>query len=138
MEKSMLGEAGYFTSLPRKTLEHMIDVVKGIEPEVGYGLILQLSQAEADMRMVRTEKTKTVCTYCGVGCTFDIWHRDRQVLKVEPHEGPANGISTCVKGKFGGSTTLTPATALLPHSSATAISSASVRGTRLSTSSPAK
>lgn len=101
MEKSMLGEAGYFTGLPRQALEPMIDVVKGIEPEIGYGPILQLSQAEAEMRMVRTEKTKTVCTYCGVGCSFDIWHRDRQILKVEPHDGPANGISTCIKGKFG-------------------------------------
>ncbi len=101
MEKSMLGEAGYFTGLPAQALGHMIDVVKGIEPELGYGPILQVSQAEADMRMVRTQKTKTVCTYCGVGCSFDIWHRDRQILKVEPHDGPANGISTCVKGKFG-------------------------------------
>ncbi|MGC2639751.1 MAG: formate dehydrogenase subunit alpha [Acidobacteriaceae bacterium] len=101
MEKSMLGEAGYLTHLPRTTLEDMIDLVKGIEPELGYGPILQVSQAEADMRMVRTEKTKTVCTYCGVGCSFDVWHRDRQILKIEPHDGPANGISTCVKGKFG-------------------------------------
>jgi len=101
MEKSMLGEAGYFTGLPAQALTHMIDVVKGVEPELGYGPILQLSEMEADMRMVRTEKTKTVCTYCGVGCSFDVWHRDRQVLKMEPHDGPVNGISTCVKGKFG-------------------------------------
>jgi formate dehydrogenase major subunit len=101
MEKSMLGEAGYFTGLPRQALEDMIDVVKGVEPEVGYGPILQLSKAEAAMRMVRTEKTKTVCTYCGVGCSFDVWHRDREILKIEPEDGPANGISTCIKGKFG-------------------------------------
>ena len=101
MEKSMLGEAGYFTGLPRKALSDMIDVVKGIEPELGYGPILELSQMEAAMRMARIEKTKTVCTYCGVGCSFDVWHRDRQILKMEPEAGPVNGISTCVKGKFG-------------------------------------
>ncbi|MGH9606783.1 MAG: formate dehydrogenase subunit alpha [Terracidiphilus sp.] len=101
MEKSMLGEAGYFTGLAQQALDSMIDVVKGIEPEVGYGPILQLSDAEADMRDVRINKTKTVCTYCGVGCSFDVWHRDRQILKIQPGEGPANGISTCVKGKFG-------------------------------------
>jgi formate dehydrogenase major subunit len=101
MEKSMLGEAGYFTGLPAQALSGMIDVVKGIEPELGYGPILQVSEIEAEMRAVRTQKTKTVCTYCGVGCSFDIWHRDRHILKVEPGEGPANGISTCVKGKFG-------------------------------------
>jgi formate dehydrogenase major subunit len=35
-----------------------------------------------------------------VGCSFDIWTKDRHILKVEPSEGVANGISTCVKGKF--------------------------------------
>jgi formate dehydrogenase major subunit len=53
------------------------------------------------MRESRTRKTKTVCTYCGVGCSFDVWTRDRHILKIEPEEGPTNGISTCVKGKFG-------------------------------------
>ena len=53
------------------------------------------------MREHRIRKTKTVCTYCGVGCSFDVWTKDRHILKVEPEHGPANGISTCVKGKFG-------------------------------------
>ena len=101
MEKSMIGEAGYFTWIEPKTLDHMIDVVKGIEPELGYGAIMKLSEAEAAMRESRIEKTKTVCTYCGVGCTYEVWTRDRHILKVEPFGGPANGISTCVKGKFG-------------------------------------
>ncbi|AXC09601.1 Formate dehydrogenase related protein [Acidisarcina polymorpha] len=100
MEKSMLGEAGYFTGWPAKALEEMIDVVKGIEPELGYPPILALSETEAAMREARTKKTKTVCTYCGVGCSFDIWTKDRHILKVEPADGAANGISTCVKGKF--------------------------------------
>ncbi len=101
MEKSMLGHAGYFTKLPHDTLWGMIDVVKAIEPEVGYGAILQLSETEAAMREARVKRTKTVCTYCGVGCSYDIWTKDRHILKVEPSEGAANGISTCVKGKFG-------------------------------------
>ncbi len=101
MEKSMIGEAGYFTDWPATTLEKMIDVVKGIEPELGYPPILALSETEAAMRESRIKKTKTVCTYCGVGCSFDIWTKDRHILKVEPLDGPVNGISTCVKGKFG-------------------------------------
>ncbi|WP_254062496.1 formate dehydrogenase subunit alpha [Acidobacterium sp. S8] len=101
MEKSMLGEAGYFTHLPADALNGMIDLVKAVEPEIGYGPILQLSETEAGMRQVRVKKTKTVCTYCGVGCSFDIWTKDRNILKVEPGEGAANNISTCVKGKFG-------------------------------------
>ncbi len=100
MEKSMLGEAGYFTGLSKPVLGQMIDVIKGIEPDLGYGAILKLSEAESRMRESRTKRTKTVCTYCGVGCSFEIWTRDRHILKVVPLEGPANGISTCIKGKF--------------------------------------
>jgi formate dehydrogenase major subunit len=100
MEKSMLGHAGFLTALPKRALKGMIDVVKGIEPEAGYGTILRVSEAEEGMRESRIRRTKTVCTYCGVGCSFDVWTKDRHILKVEPGEGPANGISTCVKGKF--------------------------------------
>jgi formate dehydrogenase major subunit len=101
METSMLGEAGCFTSLPQPVLDGMIDVVKEIEPEAGYGSILQLSEVESAMRESQIKRTKTVCTYCGVGCSYDIWTKDRHILKVEPANGPANGVSTCVKGKFG-------------------------------------
>jgi formate dehydrogenase major subunit len=101
MEKSMLGHAGFFTALPKKALEGMIDIVKEIEPEAGFGAILKVSEAEAAMRESRIRRTKTVCTYCGVGCSFDVWTKDRHILKVAPEHGPANGISTCVKGKFG-------------------------------------
>ena len=101
MEKSMLGQAGFLTGLPTKTLNRMIDFVKGIEPETGFGPILEMSAAEAEMRKEHIRRTKTVCTYCGVGCAFDVWTKDRQILKIEPFAGPANGISTCIKGKFG-------------------------------------
>ena len=101
MEKSMLGEAGYMSGLPMPALNGMIDIIKGIEPDMGYRSILKVSEAESAMRESRTRKTKTVCTYCGVGCSFDVWTRDRHILKIEPEEGPTNGISTCVKGKFG-------------------------------------
>ncbi|MCU1322028.1 MAG: formate dehydrogenase, alpha subunit [Acidobacteriaceae bacterium] len=100
MEKSMLGHAGYLTNTPEKVLDDMIEVVKGIEPPIGYGPILALSEIEAEMRHSRVKRTKTVCTYCAVGCSFDVWTRDRHILKVEPAHGPANGISTCIKGKF--------------------------------------
>jgi len=100
MEKSMLGHAGFFTGLPKGALDGMIEMVKGIEPETGYGSIMRVSEAEEAMRESRIRRTKTVCTYCGVGCSFDVWTKDRHILKVEPHDGPANGISTCIKGKF--------------------------------------
>jgi len=100
MEKSMLGQAGYLTDLPPKVLDDMIDVVKGIEPPIGYGPILTLSEIESQMRNEHIRRTKTVCTYCAVGCSFDVWTKDRHILKIEPMHGPANGISTCIKGKF--------------------------------------
>jgi formate dehydrogenase major subunit len=100
MEKSMLGHAGFLTGLPKPALDGMINVVKGVEPETGYGVILRVSEAEEAMRESRIRRTKTVCTYCGVGCSFDVWSKDRHILKIEPLEGPVNGISTCIKGKF--------------------------------------
>jgi formate dehydrogenase major subunit len=100
MEQTMLGHAGYLTNIPAPVLDNMITVVKGIEPPIGYGPILALSEIEAEMRNERVKRTKTVCTYCAVGCSFDVWTRDRHILKIEPAHGPANGISTCIKGKF--------------------------------------
>lgn len=100
MEKGMIGEAGYLTGISKQTLRPMIELTKNVE--TGYGSILAISDMESAMRDEKIKKTKTVCTYCGVGCSFDIWTKDRKILKVEPHpDAPANGISTCIKGKFG-------------------------------------
>jgi formate dehydrogenase major subunit len=101
MEKSMIEHAGYFTNLPKPVIDGMIEVVKAVEPEIGFGPIMKISEAEAAMRETRIRQTKTVCTYCGVGCSFDVWTKGREILKIAPEDGPANGISTCVKGKFG-------------------------------------
>ena len=102
METSMVGRAGLFTGMPQELREPSIDLVKGIEPTTGLLPLYELSKAEATARMGDTRVTKTVCTYCGVGCSFDVYTRGREVLKVQPRdEGPANAISTCVKGKFG-------------------------------------
>ena len=100
LEVNMEGNAGYMTDLEPGSLAAMIDLTKKAEP--GYGPLFAVSDSEAAMREERIEKTKTVCTYCGVGCSFDVWTKDREVLKVQPqHESPANKISSCVKGKFG-------------------------------------
>ncbi len=100
MEVGMEGEAGFLTGIQEKTMSPMVNITKNVE--TGYGSLMAISDIEAEMREARIEKTKTVCTYCGVGCSFDVWTKDRQILKVEPQqEAPANGISTCVKGKFG-------------------------------------
>ncbi|KXH81875.1 formate dehydrogenase subunit alpha [Sporosarcina sp. HYO08] len=100
MEKSMLGEAGFMTGMKEDVLTPMIDLVKDVEP--GYSGIMAISDAEAAMRDTRTKKTKTVCTFCGVGCSFEVWTKDRTILKIQPvSDAPVNAISTCIKGKFG-------------------------------------
>ncbi|HYK74881.1 MAG TPA: formate dehydrogenase subunit alpha [Pseudoneobacillus sp.] len=100
MEKSMLGNAGFMSGISDDLLTPMIDIVKAVEPD--YQTIFAVSEVEAAMRETRIEKTKTVCTFCGVGCSFEVWTKDREILKIEPSENaPVNSVSTCVKGKFG-------------------------------------
>ncbi|WP_034358541.1 formate dehydrogenase subunit alpha [Deinococcus phoenicis] len=101
MEKSMLGEAGYFTGIELPMFNSAVALVKNVEPSLGYVPILNISEIEAAGREGYIRRTKTVCTYCGVGCSFEVWTKDRHILKVEPTHGPANGVSTCIKGKFG-------------------------------------
>ena len=100
MEKGMESEAGFLTDTEPGILKSMIQLTKKVE--TGYGPLFAVSDTEAAMREEVIKKEKTVCTYCGVGCSFDVWTKGRQILKVEPSAAsPANGISTCVKGKFG-------------------------------------
>jgi len=93
----------FSTGLPKPVLDGMIDVVKGIEPKPLRHNYACIGSREG-MRESRIRRTKTGGTYCGVGCSFDVWSKDRHVLKVEPLDGPANGVSTCVKGKFAWTT----------------------------------
>jgi len=47
-------------------------------------------------------KVRTTCSYCGVGCTFDLNVRDGKIVRVTSAEDAAvNGMSLCVKGRYG-------------------------------------
>jgi formate dehydrogenase alpha subunit len=49
-----------------------------------------------------TNKVKTTCTYCGCGCSLYLSVRDQQLLGVSScQEDSVNGISLCVKGRYG-------------------------------------
>lgn len=49
----------------------------------------------------KTEKVTTICPYCGVGCTIDLYVKDNSVIRVMGNEdGPENKGSLCVKGRF--------------------------------------
>ncbi|AZI41714.1 formate dehydrogenase subunit alpha [Deinococcus psychrotolerans] len=108
METSMVHQAGVFTGIPLTVFDAAVGVVKGSESSTGYGPIFKISEIESSVREGYINRTKTVCTYCGVGCSFDVWTKDRQILKVEPLHGHANGVSTCIKGKFGWDYTNSP------------------------------
>src|SRR5581483_8243480 len=89
------------TAIPQSLKRPMIDLVKALENTIGTPPITAISQVDVKLRQAEIRRTKTVCTYCGVGCAFEMWTRDRHILKVQPVvDAPANGISTCIKGKF--------------------------------------
>ena len=95
-------EADLFNKAPQKVKRPLIDFVKSLENSISMEPITAVSVMDTALRKAEIKKTKTVCTYCGVGCSFEIWTRDRHILKVQPvADAPANGISTCIKGKFG-------------------------------------
>lgn len=44
----------------------------------------------------------TTCTYCGVGCQFELNIRDGKIIRVTSTEkAPVNGNHLCVKGRYG-------------------------------------
>lgn len=64
--------------------------------------------ALADLKAMRyqelpgeIEKTRSICAYCGVGCSVDILTKEEKIVGVQPAmEGPANQGALCVKGQF--------------------------------------
>lgn len=47
-------------------------------------------------------KVRTTCGYCGVGCQFDLHVEDEHVTRVtSAPDAPVNGMSLCVKGRYG-------------------------------------
>ena len=51
--------------------------------------------------MSDTRTTRTICGYCGVGCSLDLVTRDNRIIAVHPaFDGPANQGALCVKGQF--------------------------------------
>jgi predicted molibdopterin-dependent oxidoreductase YjgC len=47
-------------------------------------------------------KVRTTCSYCGVGCNFDLNVRDDRIVRVtSAPDAPVNGMRLCVKGRYG-------------------------------------
>jgi predicted molibdopterin-dependent oxidoreductase YjgC len=65
-------------------------------------------KVEFDMRETgtwdesRQEVTRTVCSYCGVGCNLDIHTQDGKITNVtSPHDHDVTLGNLCIKGRFG-------------------------------------
>jgi predicted molibdopterin-dependent oxidoreductase YjgC len=49
-----------------------------------------------------TREVKTICPYCGVGCTLVLGIRGNEIVRVRgDKESPVNKGGLCVKGRFG-------------------------------------
>src|SRR5436190_16222803 len=56
---------------------------------------------EIPLRDAGVRKTRSVCGYCGVGCSVDILSKDNHIVGIQPAmDGPANLGALCVKGQF--------------------------------------
>ncbi len=58
------------------------------------------TKAQNPFRVFETEKVRTTCTYCGVGCQIDLLVKDGKVVDARPADGPVNKGLLCVKGRF--------------------------------------
>ena len=57
---------------------------------------MSISQGSPD-KVVRT-----TCTYCGVGCQFDLNVKNNRIMRVTSSpDAPVNGMHLCVKGRYG-------------------------------------
>jgi len=53
-------------------------------------------------RSYQMKKVTTTCTYCGVGCNFDLNVKNGKVVKVTSNrKSVVNGIALCLKGRYG-------------------------------------
>ncbi|MBK6888975.1 MAG: formate dehydrogenase subunit alpha [Sphingobacteriales bacterium] len=51
--------------------------------------------------VVGVQKTRTVCTYCGVGCNLEVATINNKVKSIQaPYDAPVNSGHTCLKGRF--------------------------------------
>ncbi len=59
---------------------------------------MSLGQGRAN----QVTKVRTTCSYCGVGCNFDLNVRHGKVVRVtSANDAPVNGMALCVKGRYG-------------------------------------
>jgi len=47
------------------------------------------------------KKTRTVCTYCGVGCNLEVSTKNGEIISIQaPYDAEVNSGHTCLKGRY--------------------------------------
>jgi len=99
------GVAGYMAAAKQQALENVENVAEGVAAEtLPEGKLFEIAQSIGDKRLEELTVEDTTCGYCAVGCRFDLYSDGEEILAARPtdeEDAPVNGISTCVKGKFG-------------------------------------
>jgi len=99
------GVAGYMQQARQQALRNVEEVAEGVAAEtLPEGKLFEIAQSIGDKRLEELNVADTTCGYCAVGCRFDLYSDGEEVLAARPtaeEDAPVNGISTCVKGKFG-------------------------------------
>jgi len=99
------GVAGYMQQAKQQALKNVEHVTEGVAAEsLSEGKLFEIAQSIGDRRLEELTVADTTCGYCAVGCRFDLYSDGEEILAARPtaeEDAPVNGISTCVKGKFG-------------------------------------
>jgi len=60
-----------------------------------------ISDVFASKAIEATHKTRTVCTYCGVGCNLEVATKGGEILSIQaPVDAEVNHAHTCLKGRY--------------------------------------
>lgn len=104
-DENLDGVAGYMKGAKEKALQNVEHVAEGVAAEtLPEGKLFEIAQSIGDKRLEELNVADTTCGYCAVGCRFDLYSDGEEILAARPtaeEDAPVNGISTCVKGKFG-------------------------------------
>ena len=104
-EHNVSGVSDYMETAKEQALKNVENVAEGVAAEkLPEGKLFEIAQSIGDKRLEELNVADTTCGYCAVGCRFDLYSDGEEILAARPtdeEDAPVNGISTCVKGKFG-------------------------------------
>jgi len=104
MSEDKKGVAGMMQRAREQALQNVEHLAEDVAADaLSEGKLFQIARTVGESRLSELTVEDTTCGYCAVGCRFDVYADDEEILAVrptDPEKAPVNGISTCVKGKF--------------------------------------